>query len=71
MWTDQRIFNILHARIQKVCSEGVQRCQLFFLVDERIQIHVPLKAKHHGPTSETPFKRATDGPTLIAGLEAL
>ena len=42
----------------------------FFFVDEGI--FIPLKAGHHQPTNETPFKwRLAGGPILYAGLVAL
>ena len=51
--------HIMHVRIQKDLSEGVQLWQVFFVcffswwVEEMIQL--PLKVCHHRPTSETPF----------------
>ena len=57
----------LHARIQKVLSEGVQLTDnfLFWLMRlERTQI--PLEAGHHRPNSETPFKWRFAGVTMMA-----
>ena len=51
---------LLYARIQKVLPE---RVQLFFIRGKRIQIS--LKAGHHRPASETPFKwRFAGGPMM-------
>ena len=67
---------ILHARIQKVLSEGVKLLFFFFLVDEGREDPKNTKS---GPSSarqrnaiEMAFHwRADDGPTLNAGLEDL
>ena len=63
----------IHALIQKVLSEGVQLWQRFFYL---IRVHITVKAGHHRPTSETPFKKSfrlqvDDGPKLNASLVAL
>ena len=34
---------------------------------ERIQLHVPLKAGHHRPASETPFKKRHSNGVSLAG----
>ena len=58
-----------HARIQKVLSEGDQLCNsdvfLFsFFRGERI--HTSLKAGHHRPASEAPFKWRFAGVPMMA-----
>ena len=74
----------VHARIQKVLSEGSKFDNVFFfffgggggLLMSGGRIKMPLLAGHHRPASETPFEmaflwRAVDGSTLNAGLVAL
>ena len=65
---------ILHARIQKDLSEGVQLCQRFFFGFESFQI--PLSegkpSAHQQNAIKMAFCRsANDGPTLIADFVAL
>ena len=59
----------IHARIQKVFSEGVQLREHFFLVNEWDQI--PLKSGHHRPPSETPFKWHFAGVPMMAHYRML
>ena len=65
-----------HARIQKVLSEGVLLCKVFWCVcvfqmirGKRIQIL--LKPGHHRTTSQTPFKWRFAGGPMMAQFEAL
>ena len=67
--------DIIHARIQKVLSKGIQLWQrLFFKLMGGGSIHVPLLSGLHQPASETPLKafrwHADECPTLNAGLAA-
>ena len=58
---------ITYAGIQKVLTKQFS----FFLFYEGREDSVALKAGHHQPASETPFKWPLDCPTLNAGLVAL
>ena len=63
------MFAHMHARIQKVLSEGVKFDNVFFLVDEVIENP---NITINGPSSEMAFRWQADaGETLNAGLIAL
>ena len=53
-----------HARIQEVFSGGGSNFEIFFQVNEWIQI--PQKLDHHRPASETPFKWRFAGVPMMA-----
>ena len=58
-----------HARIQEVFSEGSKfdffLYFLFFQLMRGERIKIPLLTGHHGPASETPFKRRFAGVTMM------
>ena len=54
----------MHARIQKVLSEGSDSDSVLFCIYVQL-VKIPLKAGHRQPVSETPFKwRFACGPKM-------
>ena len=56
---------VLHARIQKVLSEGIF-VNVLFVVDAGVSIPIPLLSGHHRPASKTPLKWRFAGVPMIA-----
>ena len=56
---------MMHARIQKVLSEGVQLWLFFFKLMRRERTQIPLYAVHHRPASETSCKWRFAGRPMV------
>ena len=56
---------VIHTRIQKVLSEGVQLCQCFFFFEGK-RIQVSLKVGQHGPASQMALKWQFAGGPMVA-----
>ena len=57
--------NHIHARIQKVLSEGSKFDDVFLLMSGG-RIKIPLLAGHHRPASEKPLKWRFSGVPMMA-----
>ena len=56
---------------RKFCQRGSKFDKFFFFLVDEGRIKKPLKAGHHRPTSETPFKWRFARMVMMAGLVAL
>ena len=55
-----------HAQIQKVLPAGSTFDNVFFFLMRGERIQIPIKADHHWPASETPFKWHFVGMPMMA-----